>query len=389
MKPALWFASASILTLTGPLAAHPLAAQSVSSTRSQFQLRTQSTVARWARWSPSSGGSQNSVNNYAVDDGTTENSLGLVNGGDMVWIQKFTAVGGADSITKVRTAFGSTGSLVGETPPPGTAIKVFVWEDPNNDGNPVDGILVSTGSGTITNIDNDVFDTFAVAPAPVVGVFHVGVVCPQLANQFPGPMDTGSYAAGQTWVTGEPAANTYTGSPVSGSVGLYDVGPIGYPANWLLRAEGGSSSTVYCTAKVNSLNCTPAIGDSGTPSATASSGHPVQSTNNRNQKAGLLFYGDSGRAAGPFQGGTLCVKTPIKRTPAVTSGGNPLPANDCSGVYSIDMNTFAQGGLGGSPLASLKTPGTIVDCQFWGRDPGFPAPNNTSLSDGLEYTVGP
>jgi lamin tail-like protein len=144
----------------------------------------------------------------------------------------------------------------------------------------------------------------------------------------------------------------------------------------------------YCTAKVNSLGCTPVIGSVGTPSATAASGFTVKSVNHINNKSGLLFYGVNGRAGTPFQGGTLCVKSPIKRTPAVLSGGNP-PPNDCSGVYQIDMNAFAQGSLGGSPLAALKTPGQVVDSQWWGRDPGFAAPNNTTLSDGLEYTVGP
>jgi hypothetical protein len=144
---------------------------------------------------------------------------------------------------------------------------------------------------------------------------------------------------------------------------------------------------VYCTAKVNSLGCLPSIGSSGAASATATSGFIVTCSNVRNNKTGLLFYGVSGRAANPYQGGTLCVSWPIKRTPGVFSGGAPAPANDCSGVYSIDMNAFAQGSLGGVPLAALRSPGTGVDCQWWGRDPGFPAPVNTTLSGGLEYFV--
>jgi hypothetical protein len=148
------------------------------------------------------------------------------------------------------------------------------------------------------------------------------------------------------------------------------------------------SSTVYCTAKLNSLGCLPVIASTGVPSATAGAGFVVSDSLVRNNKNGLLLYGTSGRVAIAFQGGTLCVKSPIRRTPGSNSGGTPAPINDCTGLYEIDMNAYAVGALGGNPLPALTVPGTTVDCQWWGRDPGFAAPNNTTLSAGLEYVVG-
>jgi hypothetical protein len=145
----------------------------------------------------------------------------------------------------------------------------------------------------------------------------------------------------------------------------------------------------YCTAKMNSVGCTPAIGFAGTPSIAAQSGFAVIGYNVRNQKSGLLFYGTTGQVGVPFQGGTLCVASPIRRTPAVSSGGAILPLNNCSGIYAIDMNSFASGQLGGTPSPQLQVLGTLVSCQWWGRDPGFPAPNNTTLTNGLQYTVCP
>jgi len=145
-------------------------------------------------------------------------------------------------------------------------------------------------------------------------------------------------------------------------------------------------ANTYCTAKLNSLGCSPSIAAAGTPSATASSGFTLSASQVRNNKAGLLFYGTSGAASAPFQGGILCVAAPIKRTPGIHSGGS-ASGSDCSGTYAIDFNAFARGALGGSPLPALSLPGTSVDCQFWGRDPGFPAPDNTTLSNGMHFTI--
>jgi hypothetical protein len=165
-------------------------------------------------------------------------------------------------------------------------------------------------------------------------------------------------------------------------------GDTNFVRDYFVRDRATTSPLVYCTAKLNSLACTPSIGWSGTPSATAGSGFTLSTINVINNKPGLYFYGNSGRAAIAFQGGFLCVSAPVRRSVASGSGGNP-PPNDCSGVYSLDLNAFAVGALGGTPQPYLLVPGTVIQAQAWGRDNGIPAPNNSTLSNGLEFSVGP
>ena len=193
------------------------------------------------------------------------------------------------------------------------------------------------------------------APAPAQG------------TGYPRGMALGS--TGRAYVVGDFAAYPGTGGDV------------------VTLAFDLSVTQSYCTAKTNSLGCTPSIGSIGIPSASAASGFTITGAPVLNNKPGLLLYGTAGRWNLPFQGGFLCLHSP-RRSPPVGSGGNP-PPNDCSGVFAIDMNCFASGGCGGTPLPELSIPGTVVDCQWWGRDPGFPSPNNSTLSDALEYLVRP
>jgi hypothetical protein len=138
-----------------------------------------------------------------------------------------------------------------------------------------------------------------------------------------------------------------------------------------------------CPPKVNSAGCTPAIAWSGAPIVGQTSGFVVSCSNILTNKNGVLFYGLNGSASIPFQGGTLCVAGPQKRTQVVNSGGT----GGCTGVLHIDFSAYSHGLLGGTPPAALLVPGTTVHMQWWSRDPGYAPPNSSSLSGSLRVVT--
>lgn len=188
---------------------------------------------------------------------------------------------------------------------------------------------------------------------------------------------------GNTWM----ASNVSTAGDVDGD-GIDDLlisddryGSSSGRAILVLGQRYGAPSP-YCTAQVNSAGCTPAIGWSGAlPSVSDPDSFHVRATNVLNQKGGLLFYGRFGRTAAPLQGGTLCARQPVLRTPTQSSGGS-ASGIDCSGTYDFDWKAWMTLGVDPSLAA-----GVTIDCQYWSRDPQ--APFGTNLTDALEFTIAP
>jgi hypothetical protein len=182
----------------------------------------------------------------------------------------------------------------------------------------------------------------------------------------------GAYAAAP-----DGSGGVYVGGWTSGSLGGPNLGSID---GWLARYEDCGLYSSYCTAKTNSAGCLPVIAASGTPSASAGSGLTISTSNVLDNKFGLYFYSKSGANGAPFQGGFLCAQSPLVRTMLLNSGGSA----PCGGAFQIDFNAF---------VASGKDPGLVagqqVWIQTWSYDPGFPPPNNTSLSDAVSFTLCP
>ena len=152
-------------------------------------------------------------------------------------------------------------------------------------------------------------------------------------------------------------------------------------SEWLYFAHNAgttASANTYGTGKLNSQGCVPAIGATGFASASDPSPFLIEANGVVDNKNGILFYG-YGMTSVPFQGGTLLVAPPLRRTPVQTSGGS----SPCSGTYSFDMNAHIQSGAD-----PLLTPSTTAYAQYWYRDPqstSFP----TGLTNALQFAICP
>jgi hypothetical protein len=167
---------------------------------------------------------------YIYDDGSTENLLGWTSGGEIAWMHYFDAAGG-DTITEVATAFGSL-MFPGYNPGNGTPATLYVWDDPTNDMDPLDAVLLTTENVTVVNVDTDTVNYFTLTtPTAVTGGFWIGAMQNHNAGQFVCPIDSTTIPYG-----GEAR---YAGVPA----GIFDPNNIAnntvadFGAYWLLRAK--------------------------------------------------------------------------------------------------------------------------------------------------------
>ncbi|MCK6444787.1 MAG: hypothetical protein L6Q99_00185 [Planctomycetes bacterium] len=185
------------------------------------------------------------------------------------------------------------------------------------------------------------------------------------------------------------------GVPPAGCVGALSTGCYwfgGYPTNpfagYWFRVEGDGNCagctgnvTPYCTAKVNSLGCTPTVASSGIPNVANCAGPAFNLTvaNLVGNKNGLWFYGTNGLNGVAFQGGHLCIKPAIKRLSVQASGGQ---GTACNGTYTTNFNARICSGSDAALVA-----GALVGAQAWTRDPN--SPSTTSLSSAISFTICP
>lgn len=167
------------------------------------------------------------ANLYSHDDGSSTNSIGITNGGNLAWLNQFNVVVGANNISSVSVAWGDVAN--------GSSASIVVWNDPNNDGNPDDAQVIGTPLNVVVaNSDTDTFNTYDIADVLVNDSFFVGVFMTHAVGSYPARIDQ-TTSAGKSWIAG-------TGSDlndlVNWELSLGTIDSYGYSGNWMIRALG-------------------------------------------------------------------------------------------------------------------------------------------------------
>jgi hypothetical protein len=168
---------------------------------------------------------------YTIDDGMPDGALGLGSVADLLWLNAFEAKEGATTITALASAFGPS-------QPTGSNVTFLLYEDPNDDGDPTDATLLESVSTTIEDNSGRDMQIEPIPPRQVEGVFFVAVLVPSTGS-FPAIFD-GSSSQRASWIASADPG-TFDPSDLSGSNTQRTPSLIadgGFPANWVLRAQG-------------------------------------------------------------------------------------------------------------------------------------------------------
>ncbi len=343
------------------------------------------------------------------DDGSTEQSIGLTNGGETGWMQRLGSIGATTTVTAISTAWGNLGGA-GQAPPAGSPATVEVWNDPNNDGNPSDAVLITAQATTVQNPGTDMLQTVTLTtPVTLSGVFFIGASVAHAANQFVTPMDENGcgYRPGVAWIVGAPGGvldlNTLTNNGVP-PLAFDNLVLGGVPQNCVLLLQAtcnsggpvtigtpfclGDGSATGCPCANNSAvgsntGCLNSLGNGGkleamgTPSI-ANDTVVLQGSLMPNSSA-LYFQGttqQNGGLGSTFGDGLRCAGGAVTRlgTQTNVAGSSVYPAG-------AQLHVSVKG--------TVTSPG-VRTYQAWYRNAAvFCTPSTFNLTNGLQITWTP
>jgi hypothetical protein len=182
-----------------------------------------------------SGGSLIRPAPYQYDDGTTDNAIGVIPANSsVVWMNGFTVQPGAATISFISLAFGRP-TFGGSNLQNGQPVTVYLWSDPNGDGNPSDARVLRSVRGVTANVDTNTFNLFAIAPItlPVGSHFFVGAILTEVGVQVPGAIDL-DQPMHNSWIRGWGPGITPDPNNIGATINLDNTS---VPGSFMIRAQ--------------------------------------------------------------------------------------------------------------------------------------------------------
>lgn len=269
------------------------------------------------------------------------------------------------------------GALTQASAPASGALAEFVsplgFNNPEGFGGTVRGGDLLQVGGAMNTIAN----MFAPSPSGTVAT-GIGVSSSQTlaTGTLTAPTAPGTY----TLTVANPFANALDALTPSGFWKVKAVEPANPTPLTLVVLECGVSN--YCTGKLNSAGCVPAIQGVGSASISGGSSVTLTAQDVVNGQTGLFVWSlQQGNM--PLYGGTLCVGQPLFRMlEPMRSGGAGAPGTTCGGSFTRTIDAAFISGAG-------LMLGDTVYAQWIYRDPANSDGTGAGLTDGVSITVCP
>ena len=181
---------------------------------------------------------------YAIDDGTAEDAVGISGAdlADFISLNEFAVVPDAETITSISIAWGTPVDF--DPSLDGLPYLAILWSDPNGDGDPSDAVVLGTAPGVISSQGTDTFLVTDLARTISTSNFFVGFVVRQTLNQYPAAFDESApNLSNRSYITADvtPPGDIYHLTNNT-DLPLFQIEGYGLFGNWLIRADGASSS---------------------------------------------------------------------------------------------------------------------------------------------------
>lgn len=177
---------------------------------------------------------------YILDTGVGSFNIGPSQfDANMTWLNSFDTQVGGESLTSVSVSFGDIADNSGNIG--SDQLTIAILNDPNNDHDPTDAVLVSTTQVQWVDTGFGEFINYPIDTTDVEGVFFVAVMMEVIQQANPASMDPNSPTAGsQSWMFYNPEPNL---EDLGSSPYILRMGDSPFAGAWMIRATGEPAST--------------------------------------------------------------------------------------------------------------------------------------------------